>query len=738
MRKINKILVSIVIPILNGGEIYKKVIRKVLQQDLPHAFEIIIIDSGSKDGSLEYTLALQRKHSNILVEQISKSEFGHGKTRNLGVSLSRGQFVAFLTQDALPVNNLWLKNIILPMQKDPKCAGVFGKHLPYDDADIFEKDSLFHHFNGFGKKITYYEIEDRYRYKVDPGYLHHLCFYSDNSSCLRKSIWKKIPYRDIEFGEDQMFAKDILEAGYKKAYSPDSIVYHSHNYNFKDMIKRCQSEFKFLKEIFDYESIPHFEIIPVMIFRHCKSDLKFLIKNKLGYFKTIYWSFYSIKKNTARYLGAYKGQQVANKDKLRSNKSSPVINKNKAAKFLFYKICKSFKRNGIKTTIRLIKYRLAQGRQSSLSLDGLEIINVNKFLFLPKRDSQVKSRPKTRRLAWLMPDFGIGSGGHLNIFRMIKNLEKHDFISDIYIIEGSQWGTEKKSKEIISEHFFKFTGNVYFFYQNQEKKFEQKYTLAFATSWNTVYYLNYFNCAFRKAYFVQDFEPYFFPYGSNYQFALKTYTMGYPGITAGTWLAKKLKKEFDMPCYPFNFGFDRKAYIEVLPKKDKVERVFFYARPPTDRRGFELGVLALYHLYKKRPNIEVVFAGWDLSGYRFPFINLNAGVLKLEELPQLYANCSVALVISFTNLSLLPLEIIASGCPVVINEGENNSWLDKSKYFHYSKGDPESLGNKLDDVLSLPKDKRLNIEKSKSFLNQLSWEKETEKVASYIETIVSK
>ena len=97
-------LVTIVIPVYNGGELLSRVVETCLQQDLDAEFEILIIDSSSTDGCIDDL----PKDDRIRIHRITKGEFGHGSTRNLGVNLAHGEFVAFLTQDAMPANKMWL------------------------------------------------------------------------------------------------------------------------------------------------------------------------------------------------------------------------------------------------------------------------------------------------------------------------------------------------------------------------------------------------------------------------------------------------------------------------------------------------------------------------------------------------------------------------------------------------------------------------------------------------------
>lgn len=299
-------IASVIIPVKNGGELFKEVLESILEQNFED-FEVIIIDSGSKDGSVEYVKYLQINYKNLILKQISSKEFGHGKTRNYGASLSSGEFLVFITQDALPYDNNWLFEMIKPFKQNQDVVGVFARHLPYDECDIFEKENLKRHFENFGLGVVLYKIEDVKRYKIDEGYRHFLCFYSDNASAMRKSIWQKIPYDDVDFAEDQLWAKKIIELGYIKAYNSNAIVYHSHNYGFKERLKRSYDDHKGLYKIYRYVPVKSIFLLPFHILKAIYNDLLFLKIQDIPLLEKLKWFSFSIGKNIAKYTGAYFG-----------------------------------------------------------------------------------------------------------------------------------------------------------------------------------------------------------------------------------------------------------------------------------------------------------------------------------------------------------------------------------------------------------------------------------------------
>lgn len=298
--------VSIVIPTKNAGEQFDKVLCMIFSQKVKYSYEVICVDSGSKDQTLD----IISKYP-VRLFQIEPQEFGHGKTRNFGASKGTGTYIVFITQDALPANEFWLQNFIDAMQMEEGIAGGFGAHLPYPDCNMIDKRNIVMHFKGFGEKNTIYCIEDKDRYEKEEGYRHLLTFFSDNNSCVRRDVWEKYPYEDVEFAEDQLWARKIIELGYKKVFCPDALVYHSHNYDLSSYFGRDFDEHKGLYQIHKYISLKHwYYVLPAMT-RHIWLDLRSLRRGELepqgkkGSVK------YIIGRNFSRYVAGYLGSHYA-------------------------------------------------------------------------------------------------------------------------------------------------------------------------------------------------------------------------------------------------------------------------------------------------------------------------------------------------------------------------------------------------------------------------------------------
>ena len=322
---------------------------------------------------------------------------------------------------------------------------------------------------------------------------------------------------------------------------------------------------------------------------------------------------------------------------------------------------------------------------------------------------------------------GEGSGGHLNIFRFISYLEKSDIHNRIYLYRSHKFKDDHDVQEFIHKYFPILDLRVEIYNHVDSMTFAHGIV---ATSWETAYFVRRYNNVISKFYFVQDYEPYFFAPGSYSAFAENTYNFGFRGITAGDWL-KKMCESHGMGAVSFRFSYDKDIYTPHQ-KTSKTKRVFFYARPVTPRRDFELGILALRELKNMIPDLEIVTAGWDLSAYLLPFKYKDLGIQKLESLPEIYGDCDMCFVISATNLSLLPLEVMASGSVPVCTKGENSTWLVNETNSILVSFDPFEIAQTMkyyfDHPDKLEEKRRTGI----SFAQSTSWEENGEIVRKAI------
>jgi rhamnosyltransferase len=276
---------SIIILTKNGGKLFSDVLGRLFACDGLHKAEVIVIDSGSTDATLEYA----RRYSQIKIIQISPSEFGHGKTRNLGAQIAAGDILVYLVQDATPVNPNFLTSLVSPFA-DPLVAATYGRQIPRDSANPVERFFLGKTYPGF-RQVRAHD-------GADPAKIRSL-FFSNVCSAIRRSVWKQIPFdENLIMSEDQQWAKQVLQANYHIIYEQDAVVYHSHNYGLRQIFQRnFDSGFSMKHIVSDsYKEMAIYEI------KHIWAGIK-----QLTLWKKAHWIPYFFLQDGAKSLGFFMG-----------------------------------------------------------------------------------------------------------------------------------------------------------------------------------------------------------------------------------------------------------------------------------------------------------------------------------------------------------------------------------------------------------------------------------------------
>ena len=267
---------SVVIPAKNAGTQFRKVLSAVLAQKTQDPFDVVVVDSGSTDGTWEYLEDTAKADRRLVLHRIPPAEFQHGLTRNEGIRRSTGDIVALTTQDALPANDEWLQRLVDAIAQDDAIGGAFGRHLAYPDHPVCIRRDLVNHFATFDKWPAVMRIDDKARYEADTTYRQILHFFSNNNSAMRRTVWEKIPLPEVAFGEDQAWSEAMLKAGYARAYAKDAVVYHSHKYGVQETFRRCREESTTYRERFGYRLVPTRKEILGHILGQIRADLDYV------------------------------------------------------------------------------------------------------------------------------------------------------------------------------------------------------------------------------------------------------------------------------------------------------------------------------------------------------------------------------------------------------------------------------------------------------------------------------
>lgn len=223
--------ISIVRVVKNDLHNLRHSIPLVLKQDISIPYEIIVIDSGSRDGSVEFIKQISIIDGRLSLYEIPSEEFHHARTRNLGISLSRSNIVVFLNGDAIPCDEHWLNNIVSPVINGEPAgiAASYGKQVPRDDVDICNYCRMtFNYHNNF-------KIKD-INTKLSKAELY---FFSSVNCCINtKMISAPVFNEKYPVYEDVTLSYKIISNGLRIAYCPDASVIHSHNFSYYDILRR--------------------------------------------------------------------------------------------------------------------------------------------------------------------------------------------------------------------------------------------------------------------------------------------------------------------------------------------------------------------------------------------------------------------------------------------------------------------------------------------------------------------
>lgn len=216
--------ISIVVPVRNGGRQFQHLAAHLARLRRELGVQVIVIDSGSSDGTAEHAEA-----AGFDVERIPPETFGHGRTRNLGVQLAKGDVVCFITHDVLPVTPDWPLRFAAALE-DPEVAGVYGRQVPRDATTM---EMFFVALNYPAHPLRFEPRPDGHSPR--PGRV----VFSNAFSALRRDVALEVPIPDdADYSEDQIWARMALARGYSIVYEPGAEALHAHVYRLKGVFRR--------------------------------------------------------------------------------------------------------------------------------------------------------------------------------------------------------------------------------------------------------------------------------------------------------------------------------------------------------------------------------------------------------------------------------------------------------------------------------------------------------------------
>jgi len=292
--------ISIVLLTFNGEQYLAEVLASIFAQRTRFRYEVLAIDSGSTDRTLE----ILSRHP-VRVIEIPNQEFGHGRTRNLAAQNSSASYVVFLTQDAEPANENWLDNLVRPLVEDERVAGSYSRQIPRPDCNPIESRDI-----GIGagplSAVKRVDHQDPFQKESYAACLFRFISFSNVSSCIRRDVLDRLPFSErIVMVEDQEWCKRAIESGYWIIYEASSVVYHSHNHSLPMIYQR---HFDYGVSLREFASLP-LSLKGVLFYAvfEAMGDVIFIVGQRQGALSTCKWIFKApIIRFVMRY-GLYRG-----------------------------------------------------------------------------------------------------------------------------------------------------------------------------------------------------------------------------------------------------------------------------------------------------------------------------------------------------------------------------------------------------------------------------------------------
>lgn len=299
----------------------------------------------------------------------------------------------------------------------------------------------------------------------------------------------------------------------------------------------------------------------------------------------------------------------------------------------------------------------------------------------------------------ILPDFGGPSGGHRKIFTVCQALEDSGYSVKLYFYSMR---SEKVIRRDIRNYFGDFKGAISSF-----SGMIDPHSHLICTQWKCAYDVRNLGFSGRILYFIQDFEPMFYPVGSDFVRALTTYSMNYEMICYGKWVSAKLKDELDLDSATIPFTLDHDKYKRPVPECVRDIDILVFARPSQDRRCLDLIIEGLAALKQRNPGIHIALFGEDdYPDFGFEFTKL--GVFSdLDELAALYRRSKIGICYSPTNPSQLGYEMVACGvCLIDVRIKFSELNFNGDDFVRYCDGTPEDMRDACENLLLNEEERR--------------------------------
>jgi GT2 family glycosyltransferase/glycosyltransferase involved in cell wall biosynthesis len=669
--------VSVVIPVKNGARWLAEVLDSLGGQG---AADVLVIDSGSTDGSVSVA-----RGRGVRVLEIAPDEFGHGRTRNLGVRATSGDLVCFLTQDATPRPG-WLEAFREVMSLDPAVGAAFGPHLPRPGTTPMiarELEEFFAGLAGAGGRPRLWPCGEA-------------PFLSNVNACYRRTCLDELGcFPEVAYAEDQAFALRLAQSEWRLAYHPGAAVLHAHDYGLLGFLRRYYDESRGLHAITGHVKGFGLRSTARVVRDEVAADRRWLLRRGVSGRAGVAWTVRAALHHGGRHVASALGSRA----ELLPAPAQRAISLERTPR-----------------PARTARH-VAPGGPSAWDA-VLRIARDGPAPLLPPVPGMADR--EHLHIAVVIPPFRRGSGGHSNICHVLNRLEARGHTVTTWLYDplglmASEWPARVRGD--LREYFQAPAGPVF-------KGFSAWFgcDVAVATGWETVYAVLGLDHCRARAYLVQDHESEFFPASAQRLWAEQTYGASLHPIASSAWLADLVVARLARPVSRFDPAVDHEVYRPLAVER-RGDTVIFYCRDATPRRGAPLGLLALAELHRRRPGTRFLLYG-DPEPARTPFAYEHLGVATPAELAREYAQATVGLSLSLTNSSLVPEEMLACGlsCVAVGGPALEGRYRGGGPLVLVAP-DPVEIAAALERLLGDPAERERRARAGEAYVRRRTWDR---------------
>lgn len=685
---------SVVVPVKDGERYLRELLDAVNTQAAALddvAVDVLVIDSGSSDASVAIAEA-----AGAAVLHVAPADFGHGRTRNLGAEQTTGEVIVFLTQDATPSEG-WLAALLEGFALAEDVGAVYGPHRARPDTSPMIARELQAFFAGHADPETGGPAVQR-----GGGALAWL---SNVNAAYRRDCWAAVRFDDLPYSEDQAFGQAMLAAGWAKVFHPGAAVAHAHDYPPSQFARRYFDEYRGLRE-----TVGHVEpLTPI----RALGDVRGLVAADRAWMRAQGFDSDARRRWTARSVVHHSSRKAFGALGSRAHAlPAPVQRRLSLEGTVVDRPAAGGTTTAGPVVGEAIKAHLKQPLWATVARHARQ----GTAPLLPPDPYAPVDGPL--HIAVVIPPFQRGSGGHMSLFQLLLRLEGMGHDVSIWLDDELGLMRDERAARIrrqIRDWFVPLKAPVY-------KGFDAWFgaDVALATGWQTAHSVAMLGGCRSRAYLVQDHEPEFYPTSAERTWAEQTYDLGFHHLCGSPYLESMVTR-YGGTSSRFSFGIDLGTYHprEITREQDTI---VMYGRDVTPRRAVPLAIMAVDELLSRRPQTRVLSFG-NKKPIETPFPYEHLGVLSLEELAWTFSRGTVGLVLSMTNYSVIPQEMLACGMPVVELAGVSGEGIfGPDGGVTFADFDPVSLADALERLLADPDEWRRRSAEGIAWADGRTWD----------------